>query len=687
MRLSLYVLLTVVLIGLFTTDMYSAKNENASPQVFAPADVVVSCCYWFSLGGLDDPNDATFGRFVYGQSKIQKLKTVDKVCPAWCEYDRHTGYDPDSDLGVKACGFANRYYSPAHPGKMTALVWGTDGYVTNWTSAVTIEIDDRRKCGTGLIVRRFIIEDRGLKYYDDQHIWVVDCDPFYVGRECTDPDDDIEWPLNCVQPDVLDGCGADLSPENPLLGRPRVVNGADNQCNLIAIDFKDDTLVVEEDACLKVLRRWRVVDWCKYHPLSNPYRGKWEYLQVIKVRDKVDPEVTCQIGDCTPAISDSIYGCVGYIELLATGEDSCTEVEHLRFEYKIDLFNDGAGPLGKYDLQVGPLSKIDEIPVISENPFADAPLNVLDASGAYPIGQHRLQWFVEDGCGNVNLCDTLFTVKDCKAPTPYCKPGLITVVMPSTGSILVKASDLDDGSFDNCSSQLSFSFSSDKTDTTRTYDCDSLGERVVQVWVTDEEGNQDFCESKYIIQDGAGLCPGNLQNVAFSLIPETASGTRHAMADVELIIWKNGQIDQVKRISTQSWNLDLSGYSISDLIEVELRDLHQITSALPGKSMVTVQRHLLGYEPFDNYMSYWSADLDRDGEITTRDVSMIRKTLLFPPAMWPSNMVEEYVFVPIGVNDFDRNGYQRSMDKHIVDMTNLKSEYQFHPIKTGYPSF
>jgi hypothetical protein len=88
-----------------------------------------------------------------------------------------------------------------------------------------------------------------------------------------------------------------------------------------------------------------------------------------------------------------------------------------------------------YDFRVGSLTKKEfaagDTALVNHNPYADDNKNPFDASGTYPVGVHKIKWFVEDGCGNIAVCETLFEVKDCKAPTPYCRFGVITVVMPS----------------------------------------------------------------------------------------------------------------------------------------------------------------------------------------------------------------------------------------------------------------
>ncbi|MBK7693901.1 MAG: hypothetical protein IPI30_06170 [Saprospiraceae bacterium] len=148
--------------------------------------------------------------------------------------------------------------------------------------------------------------------------------------------------------------------------------------------------------------------------------------QVIKVFDKKKPVVTCNVGACEPAVISAQLGvCVGHISLTATASDSCTPVDWLNYEYKIDAFNNGT-----IDFTVGSLTRRQyaggEKPAVRNNPYADDNSNPFDASGVYPLGIHKITWYVEDGCGNVGQCETLFEIKDCKAPTPYCLTGIIT---------------------------------------------------------------------------------------------------------------------------------------------------------------------------------------------------------------------------------------------------------------------
>ena len=104
-----------------------------------------------------------------------------------------------------------------------------------------------------------------------------------------------------------------------------------------------------------------------------------------------------------------------------------------------------------------------------------------------------------------------WTIKDCKNPTPYCYNGIATVIMPSSGEVTVWASDLDAGSFDNCTDSLLFTFDEAGEEIGRTFTCDDLqggpsAQIEVEVWVTDEAGNKDFCITYLLIQAGDSTC-------------------------------------------------------------------------------------------------------------------------------------------------------------------------------------
>ncbi|NOT37150.1 MAG: T9SS type A sorting domain-containing protein [Saprospiraceae bacterium] len=678
------------LFGRFNDCMVEVEvQDKAAPSIVPPADVVVSCMFWFDLSKLTDPNDATFGRVVNDLSQRAKIKTTDIVCDLWCSPNPITNYPGSrSAVGNLACSHYNSLFQPAHPDTKYELAWGFDGYILSTCGATPIiTIDDKRECGQGKIERVFSVRGPNNTLISTvQTIWVVDCDPLYISSEYCDSQDDIIWPDCDGRGTLVEGCGSNTSPD--VTGRPKIINGADDACTLIAIQNFDEIFTIEQDACFKILRKWVVIDWCQYDPNISATHGRWEFTQVIKVRDTKKPIVTCNVGACEPAVLSGQTGaCVGHISLTATATDSCTQADWLNYDYKIDAFNDGT-----IDFSVGPLTRrafaAGDKPLVRNNPNADDQNNPFDASGVYPIGVHKITWYVEDGCGNIGQCSSLFEIKDCKAPTPYCLTGIITVPMPTSGCVDIWAKDLDFASFDNCTpkNRLKFYFDGDRAKTSIRVCCDDfLKAKVndelrisVQMWVEDEEGNRDYCVTTVIVQDNQNICPntGNLGSVTGEL--RTEDGRKSASATVDL--YKSGHIMDSRL------TLADGTYSFKDL---ELSVEHMLKSTrddnpLNGVStadIVSIQKHVLSKELLNSPYKIIAADVNNSKSVTSADIAIIRKLILGSANNF--NNVASWTFIPEEVVFADKTQPWNYETEKKVIVNGVNQKQNFIAVKMG----
>jgi hypothetical protein len=686
------------LFGHYTDCMVEVDVQDKSiPTVVAPPDIVVSCMFWFDITKITDATDATFGKVVSDVAWRAKVKTTDIVCEQFCAQNLITGY-PGFISGLpahlqpasnKACDYYNTLFSPAHPDNKYELLWGFDGYVLSSCSVTPeIKVNDLRECGQGRILRTISARGPGgVLVSATQTIWVVDCDPFYIDRRdyCSTLDD-IAWPDCQGLGTTVEGCGADTDPE--VIGKPRILNGADDNCALIAIQNFDEVFTIEPDACFKILRRWVVIDWCQYDPNISATEGRWEFTQVIKVFDKKKPVVTCNVGACEPAVISAQLGvCVGHISLTATASDSCTPVDWLNYEYKIDAFNNGS-----IDFTVGSLTRRQyaggEKPAVRNNPYADDNSNPFDASGVYPIGIHKITWYVEDGCGNVGQCETLFEIKDCKAPTPYCLTGIITVPMPSSGCVDIWAKDLDFNSYDNCTSKskLKFYFDGDRNKPSIRVCCsDFVNNKVndelrvpVQMWVEDEEGNRDYCSTIVIVQDNQNICPNssNLGTISGNLKTENGDNT----AEVTVDLYHNGQLANSKLTQQDGFYAfrDLD-FPQNYLLKSTRNDnpLNGVTTA----DVVKIQKHILGIEELGSPFKIIAADVNKTNSVTASDMSEIRKLILGVTTQFSKS--PSWLILPEGIKFEDpRNPWQYVTEK-TMSLTKSTDYMNFLAIKMG----
>jgi trimeric autotransporter adhesin len=655
----------------FSDCMVEVEVQDKSvPTVVPPPNIVVSCWFWFDVDKLTDPNDPTFGRVVNDLTFRKKVVTNDLVCHKYCVRNDITGYPgfvpgaPPSNPPAwnRACDFYRVLFDTSHPERKYELTWGFDGTVLgNCGTNFSISVNDNRECGQGQLTRTIVARGpNGLSVTATQIIWVVDCDPFYINRaDNCDALDDITWPGNCNgAATTIEGCGANISPDNPRLGRPVVENNSDDLCALISIEYFDELFTIEPDACFKVIRKWVVIDWCQYDPTLSPTNGRWEYRQIIKVTDKDRPVVTVTIGNCNPAVKNAVDNiCYGRISLTADATDNCSPLDWLFFDYKIDLFNDGKGIHSGFDYAVGPLTKKDfaagKAPVKRHNPAADNPNNPFDATGSYPIGIHNICWYVEDGCGNQTANCKLFEIKDCKAPTPYCDLGVITTVMPSSGCVTIWAKDLDRGSFDNCTNKndLLFYFDGDPSKTSLTVCCEDFvnakadDELILplKVYVQDQEGNSDFCKTTLVVQDPLNVCKnsGSFGRITGELKTENNQMTEK----VDARLYRLGLM--TKRMTTSAngsyfFGDLVYGASMDYLVQPVRTDdpLNGVTTA----DIVKIQRHILGIESLDSPYKLIAADVNNTKNITAADVSEIRKLILGVTSQFAKN--DSWTFVP-----------------------------------------
>ena len=247
-------------------------------------------------------------------------------------------------------------------------------------------------------------------------------------------------------------------------------------CSRPATSYSDDKFVFSE-SCVKIVRTWKVLDWCSYDP-AFPGRGVYQGTQVIKLVT-TDPNAKIICPKDTVVFADSL--CEGaFVKLgIPTLASRCS------IPYKIR----------------------------NNSKFATQSLE--DASGFYPVGEYKFYFIAETGCEHEIKCEYKVTVLPKIPPTPYCLTSVILALMPmdtdqdgtpDEGMVEVWAKDLDKGSFHVCKNRkLYFSFSADTSDRSRIFTCNEVGENEVELWITDQYGNQSHCKTKVIIQNNSGI--------------------------------------------------------------------------------------------------------------------------------------------------------------------------------------
>ncbi len=609
-------------------------EDKLPPYIVCPTDLTISCDYWFDFNNLDE-----FGKVVDNAADRDSIIL----------YDRAT-CNGDATVIRKSLGI--------------------DGIAADNCNVVISETaTDGRTCGTGIITRVFTATDPdGRTASCIQRITVIDCDPFYINDvTCSnsDRDDGVKWPCDYN----ASACGAETDPSTA--GEPQIFN--EDNCSLVSVDYDDEVYTIQEDACLKIKRTWVVTDWCNFDEDDSDnndnydstddgfVEGKWTYIQFIKVLNSRDPEFgTCQDVE----ICATQDGCVGDISLTQTLTDDCTPLEDLQYDYKIDYNNDGT-----YDETV---------------------YGSLTATGTYPYGTHRILWTAEDRCGNIGSCSYLFTIEDCKEPTPYCDNGLTIPVMPATGEITVWANDFNEGSFDNCTEQanLSWRISRDNigpgaplppaSATSVTLDCDDVlnGSVNVNVFVIDEAGNWDYCTTFINVQDQTGVCTDTEARIYGNIENEEALGIEEV--DVRLT---GGMNSNTMTDLDGSYNFPNLPVGQNYELEPTLNTDHQ--NGVTTFDLVLISKHILNIERFTSPYKLIAADVNNSGTITTLDMVNLRRLILFMDTELQYNTSWRFVDASF-VFPFPENPFLSAFPE-IVSINSLQEdlEQEFIGIKIG----
>jgi hypothetical protein len=656
-----------IMVELETTDAAGNVNycmvevevqDKLAPIVTCPPDISISCDYLLNVtagvytdadgnsdGSLDeDPLSAIFGN-VFDASR----------------------HDPSARQPIIVNDPGNIILSQPH-------TWGVDGWITDNCDVdmhviVTVFDDCSGASLPGnpppgavkLITRRFMATDAGINPGGScvQRIWVIDFTPFFI----TD--------TTCVNINTLDGviwpCDVELTecPEEVTgTGVPVIF---EDGCSIIGVSFQDSRFDFADGACYKILREWSVIDWCQFD--ANTGAGLWTYTQIIKVADAVGPlflncpsvPVELCIGDPGISLPDNnqiflgennpqASSCSVHVIMSQTIQDLCSE--SVTYDIRIYPFN------GSEFIQIQPETSLQlnaqHQGVMSFNTEESSILSISRDGLPFNTPEcgdyHRVVWTVEDGCGNLSICDHLFRLEDCKAPTPVCLDGLSAMVMGDNGEVTIWASDFDASSVDDCTSaeSLVFSFSGVTYQPSFTWNCDNVpefGEEIpVEIWVGDEgsdancngqiewsERNKDLCVTYIIITDNLNVC----DEEGLVLNGEILTEHTDAVSNVKVSLMNStGMYTELLTASDGQYtfgNLPHQTYAIVP----ERNDDH--VNGVSTLDLVRIQKHLLGKELFTSPYQYIAADANNSESISAIDLLQIRKLVLGLYEEFPDN--------------------------------------------------
>jgi hypothetical protein len=201
--------------------------------------------------------------------------------------------------------------------------------------------------------------------------------------------------------------------------------------------------------------------------------------------------------------------------------------------------------------------------------------------------------------------------------------------MPQGGMITMWARDFNASSFDNCTNAqyLKYSFSSNVLETSRVFTCDDVGVVPLQIYVTDQSGNQAYCNVSIVITDNGPICPemNPLEGNVDMFTGEAISGAEVALYkmmpnNVMLMdMMKLSDVDGEYRVGfgTTQYNRMLDVTKKSKQME-----------GISTLDLVFLQQHILGAKLLDHPAARRAADVDGSGRVGVNDLLMLRDAVI-----------------------------------------------------------
>jgi len=346
-------------------------------------------------------------------------------------------------------------------------------------------------------------------------------------------------------------------------------------CESILMTYDDEVFLIGDSACLKILRTWTVLD--------------------LKVLDEAAPIITACPTDTTVAITD--FACETRVNLP-------------------DLIATDCNP---------------NLTITNTSIYAD--VNGRNASGMYPIGIHNIRFVVSDGCGNIATCEMTITVEDRHAPTPVCRFGL-TIPLMAGGFVTVPSNAINSGSYDNCSGEegLIYEISPNY------FTCADVGRQTINLIVTDQAGNSQFCETDIFIQDNSGVCTGTAPTTAIGgrIFTEDGAG----MEDVPVQI--SGGLEEMG-YTTADGSYLFDDLSSQETYTVRPMPNEDYSEGLSTFDLVLIRKHILGIDPLNSPYKMLAADVNNSKSISAFDMVVIRQIVLGTRTDFPENTSWRYI--------------------------------------------
>ncbi len=271
-----------------------------------------------------------------------------------------------------------------------------------------------------------------------------------------------------------------------------------------------------------------------------------------------------------------------------------------------------------------------------------------------PYGTHRIRWTVKNAAGEEAVCEYQVVVKDCGKPVPVCAAGGFQFSIQPTGEATLWASDflaaLKDNYWPNSKLQIGvrkvgmgtgFPLDNQGFAQTRiTFNCNEVGNNVVELWVRDPSGNIQSCISSVNIANTYQYCGPKDGRI-------TVCAVRYCN-DKPITNFKVtvGSFHEIMTDSAGCKILEFSGWDPGSNGLVFVFSDDDPLGGIDQTDLDLIGKHYAGLQQLPTPWGLIAADINKSGSVTGFDISELGKLLDGTYIEFPNNT--SWRFIPDG---------------------------------------
>lgn len=471
-------------------------------------------------------------------------------------------------------------------------------------------------------------------------------------------------------------------------------------CDLLAVFVEDAPFSASQDECYKVLRTYRVLNWCEWDGISDPIvvsreedcdgqPGDEDIWVLVRdgdtYYDRDEDETNAEPAANSKGLScdgrsnpkgywlddmlDPAIRSVGYWQytqvikvfddtppaITFSPQDSFCTVSNqtcegpVDFDFTLDEACTQEDVTVEVELDAGRDGLIDAGLFQAFGGTVTGSYPNFTIEGSFPVGKHAFVLRVEDACGNLAQRTLPFEVVDCVAPAPTCIFGLAAELSPlPPGTDADGDGDVDAGALTLLAEQFLVATSMDCTEPV-SVSINRVGETPVQdqdrlIITCDEEGSLAIEIHAWDAAGNSDFCEtfvmieDNMDICETGNLVANVAGTLHTP-------YMEGLEGAEVLLSGNDLKTTLSGLDGGYLFEmVPMGSDCTITPMHDGDDLngvstfdlVMISKHILSVEPLYNPYQLIAADVNNSKTITTLDLVQLRRLIL--------NVDQELVF-------------------------------------------